>query len=202
MGSREVAGNPSEALREAPRGSQRVFVIDLEADGLLEDATRVHCASFIEVPKESQEKNEPRACILTDIHDILYLLSTGELKESTKESTACKYSNKLTDSRFISLPIKLVGHNIIGYDLPLLKKLYGFQFEGEVVDTLVLSRLLYVDRRKSHSLESWGETLGIKKPEHNDWSTISEEMIHRNQEDVRINYRLYRMFKDKLGDII
>ena len=36
----------------------------------------------------------------------------------------------------------VVGHNVIGFDLPALKKLLGFSFGGNVLDTLVLSRLL------------------------------------------------------------
>jgi len=37
----------------------------------------------------------------------------------------------------------LIGHNIIGYDIPLLKEQYEFNPRGEVLDTLVLSRLFY-----------------------------------------------------------
>ena len=44
----------------------------------------------------------------------------------------------------------LIGHNILGYDIPLLKEQYpDFEPRGEVLDTLVLSRLYYpriVDR--------------------------------------------------------
>jgi DNA polymerase-1 len=35
----------------------------------------------------------------------------------------------------------LIGHNILGYDLPVLKKLYNFNFKGKIIDTLTLSRL-------------------------------------------------------------
>ena len=38
----------------------------------------------------------------------------------------------------------LIGHNIINYDIPLLKEQFpDFTFGGEVLDTLVLSRLFY-----------------------------------------------------------
>ena len=38
----------------------------------------------------------------------------------------------------------LIGHNIIGYDIPLLKEQFpDFNPRGEVLDTLVLSRLYY-----------------------------------------------------------
>ncbi len=42
---------------------------------------------------------------------------------------------------------RLIGHNIIGYDLPVLKKVLGWtpSKNTEIVDTLVLSRLIHTD---------------------------------------------------------
>ena len=37
----------------------------------------------------------------------------------------------------------LVGHNIIDYDLRVLKKLYDFDYKGEVIDTLVCTRTIW-----------------------------------------------------------
>ena len=55
----------------------------------------------------------------------------------------------------------LVGHNILGYDLPVMERLWGLDFSTHnVVDTLVLSRLARPDREghpKPHSLEAWGK---------------------------------------------
>ena len=39
----------------------------------------------------------------------------------------------------------IVGHNIIKYDIPVLKKLYGFNFKNKILDTLVATRLLFPD---------------------------------------------------------
>ena len=39
----------------------------------------------------------------------------------------------------------LVGHNIIKFDLPVLKKLYNFTFKGDVFDTIIATRLLFPD---------------------------------------------------------
>ena len=36
----------------------------------------------------------------------------------------------------------LIGHNIQGFDLPALDKVFGFKYKGEILDTLLLSRLL------------------------------------------------------------
>ena len=35
----------------------------------------------------------------------------------------------------------LIGHNIIGFDLQILKRLHNFVYRGKVIDTLVMSRL-------------------------------------------------------------
>ena len=95
----------------------------------------------------------------------------------------------------------LIAHNGIGYDFPLLKKLYGWEFKGKKVDTLVMSRLLNPKRilpfhcpnRKCgpHSIEAWGWRVGRGKPEHNDWENFSEEMLHRCSEDTEILELVY-----------
>lgn len=154
------------------------YIVDIESNGLLDEATEVHCATFIEVGQ--QKESDPRVLTLTGIHDII--LEVKKVQESTTGL--------------------LIGHNIIGYDLELLRRLGNYKYTGSVVDTLVLSRLLYVDKRKSHSLASWGEQFGIVKPEHEDWSKLTDEMIHRNVQDCRINYELYWYFKERLGEQI
>jgi DNA polymerase-1 len=90
----------------------------------------------------------------------------------------------------------LVGHNIAGYDLPLIEKItnepYLFlKYLDKVRDTYVMSKLLY-PTRNSHSLEAWGTKVGISKPEHEDWSVYSKEMEYRNVEDTKINTKVYQ----------
>jgi DNA polymerase I len=95
----------------------------------------------------------------------------------------------------------LIMHNELGYDLPLLKLLYGYKYKGKKVDTLVMSRLLNPKRlvpfncpnKKAgpHSIESWGWRVGRGKPEHNDWDNYSEAMLHRCTEDVEILELVY-----------
>jgi len=91
----------------------------------------------------------------------------------------------------------LIGHNIIGYDLPTLKRLCDIDWPlSKTVDTLVISRLLHSDRRR-HGLESWGEDLGYAKVEHEDWSKFSPEVLNRCTVDVHLNHKVYdRLVKD------
>jgi len=95
----------------------------------------------------------------------------------------------------------LIMHNGIGFDWPALEKLYGYEYKGKKVDTLVMSRLLDPKRlvpfmcpnKKAgpHSVEAWGYRVGRGKVEHNDWSQFSEEMLHRCAEDVEIQCLIF-----------
>ena len=54
---------------------------------------------------------------------------------------------------------KLIGHNIIGFDIPVIRRLHNIDLlDKKLVDTLVLSRL-FNPIRASHSLEAWGYKL-------------------------------------------
>ena len=94
----------------------------------------------------------------------------------------------------------LIGHNIVGFDIPAIQRLYGyFTPRGGIIDTLLLSRLFHpnlVDidwKRKDkgllkhmplqlfgrHSLEAWGHRLNEYKGEFGkttDWQEWSPEM--------------------------
>ncbi len=88
----------------------------------------------------------------------------------------------------------IVGHNIMGYDIPVLKKLYGWTPKAKVFDTLLASRLIYTDDKysKKHSLEAWGLRLGLPKgdsPE--DFSTFTPKMMEYCARDVELNKLLY-----------
>ena len=80
----------------------------------------------------------------------------------------------------------IIGHNAINFDIPALKKLYGWEHHG-VYDTRIIAQLSYPDLKTddwkraefpkkligSHSLKAWGIRLGIHKDEHGeteDWS--------------------------------
>ena len=84
-----------------------------------------------------------------------------------------------------------VIHNGIGYDKPVLEKLIG-EFNGEIIDSLGLSWYLEPTRNR-HGLASWGEDLGIPKPIIDDWENLDlEKYIERCEEDVKIQYKLWR----------
>lgn len=92
----------------------------------------------------------------------------------------------------------LIGHNIAGYDLLAIEKLYpSFKIDNSKIrDTLCMSRLFTPDR-PDHSLEGYGEQYGRPKVAHEDWSTFSPEMLHRCSEDVEINCMIYKDLVDR-----
>jgi DNA polymerase-1 len=90
----------------------------------------------------------------------------------------------------------VIGHNIIGFDLGAIARLCGWRPSEavRVVDTLVISRLLDFNLSGGHSLRAWGERLGCKKIEFNDYSALTEEMVEYCIQDVEVNYLLYKKF--------
>lgn len=101
----------------------------------------------------------------------------------------------------------LIGHNVIGYDFPLLKKLYGWEFKGKKCDTLIMSRLFDPKRltpincpnkKAPHSIQVWGYRVGRGKPEHNDWAVFSEAMLHRCSEDTEILALVYEVLMKEM----
>jgi DNA polymerase I len=142
---------------------------DLEANGLLDTATKAHCGVFKNMNTKKLTKFRPN-----QIPEMLKWLDTVDV---------------------------LIMHNGIGYDWPLLKKLYGYTYKGKKVDTLVMSRLLDPKRiipfncpNKTcgpHSVEAWGYRVGRGKPQHDDWEVFSEAMLHRCTEDVEILELIY-----------
>ena len=94
----------------------------------------------------------------------------------------------------------LVLHNGIGYDLPLLKRLYGLEYDVDrVYDTIIMSRLLRPDRG-GHSLEDWGERVGIQKIPDLDWTVWDDGLILRCHTDVEITKAVYqRLQREQAG---
>ena len=97
--------------------------------------------------------------------------------------------------------LEVIGHNIIGYDIPVLEKLLNVDFSNcKVTDTLVMSRLAEPSRLGGHSLENWGQLLHQPKGEHSDWLNFSQDMVEYCQQDVRVNELVYQRLLRDLRD--
>ena len=42
----------------------------------------------------------------------------------------------------------LIGHNITGFDIPVIKKVLNYDYNGAVFDTLLCSRLIWTNRQE------------------------------------------------------
>ena len=95
---------------------------------------------------------------------------------------------------------ELIGHNIINYDLPVLSRLWDFNWDGKVTDTLVLSRLASPARDGGHSLKNWGVICDFNKGEHDDFESLSNDMVQYCIRDVLLSERvIQRLRRDIYG---
>ena len=96
--------------------------------------------------------------------------------------------------------VRLIGHNVIRYDMPLFNKILGLSLDyRRFIDTLGLSWYIHFDRQK-HGLEGYGEDYGVPKPKVDDWKNLTpEQYAHRCNEDVKINWYLWKDLERKLG---
>lgn len=96
----------------------------------------------------------------------------------------------------------VVGHNILGFDVFALKKLFNFDFPKDcaIHDTLIMSMVLNYKRfgNDGHSLRRWGEFLGNYKGDWTDWSQYSPEMLEYCLQDVKVSTMVYNTLVPEL----
>jgi len=87
----------------------------------------------------------------------------------------------------------LIGHNILSYDLPILKKLMDVDLmDKNIEDTLVMSRLFNPIRENGHSLKTWGYRVNFVKQEQPlDFNEYTPQMMEYCANDVRLNEIVY-----------
>ena len=172
------------------------MVFDLETNGLLHDATRIHCIALHWCEDDRTES----------FNDEKYAASPKELPMGTYSIT--------TGISWLETADVLVGHNIIGFDIPVIKSIYPwFNPSGIIVDTLLLSRLYHpnlldIDKKRKwkhmplqlwgrHSLEAYGYRLGEYKGNFGkttDWENWSKEMENYCKQDVAVTTKLCNHF--------
>jgi hypothetical protein len=130
------------------------LTIDLETDGFLDKVTKIWCICARDIDTEQRYEWSTLA---------------GDIQEGVEYLGRASY---------------LCGHNVAGCDLPVLEKLHGFEFTGELFDTQRGAELCYVtsllarslahQRKvgekgmpsallKSNKLKAWGYRLGHLK---------------------------------------
>ena len=132
--------------------------------------------------------------------DTIWCIVAKEIEHGTVNTFIGDDVFKFSDWVYDTGITHICGHNIIGYDLPVLEKLTGFRWEGAVQDTLVMSRLARPQRINGHSLEAWGEKLKFSKGSHNEWDSFSWEMVEYCKRDVEVTARLFTRLSKSLEE--
>jgi len=95
----------------------------------------------------------------------------------------------------------IIGHNIYAFDIPLIERLYGSldKKPEQIMDTLILSRLVYGDNPpttdQSHSLMAWGEHLGHSKVDYQGgWDNYTAEMGKYCLQDSVVTAKIWEHF--------
>ena len=176
-------------------GQVGTAVFDIETNGLsfTTEDPRIHC---IAVHWAEDERTEV-------FNDERYSESAKELPMGSNYSITTALSN-------LEVADVIIGHNIIGYDLPYINHIYPwFNPRGTIIDTLLLSRLYHpnlldIDKKNawenmptklygSHSLKAYGYRLGVYKGdfgETSDWKEWSQEMQDYCVQDVKVTEKL------------
>lgn len=130
-----------------------------------------------------------------------------------RKQTHCYEPHSIYDAlKHLASADTLIGHNIIFYDLPVLKKLFDFNFNGKVIDTLVCTRLIWPKEilfsldvqnyksvpgklKGSASLKAWGYRLSDHKIEFKDFNNYSQEMLTYCKQDVNVTTKLFNLIQ-------
>lgn len=162
------------------------LVFDVEANGLLDEISEVWCMAGV--------------CVEDGTESFL------DRQDLSRESILEFFKGYST----------IIGHNIIGYDIPLIKKMYNLNLHDlydpiDIIDTYIWSRVLNPDRelppgcptsiknnitKKSkrigpHSLEAHAFSLGKAKISIDDWSVYDSSIITRCLVDIKINLEVF-----------
>ena len=159
------------------------LLFDIESTGLLRQGSRIHCIVV-------RDSNDQSTQVFDHRPDQTIIQGVKQLQAADV----------------------LIGHNIIGYDIPLLKEQFpDFDPSGQCIDTLVLSRLFYphlserdYERRPigmpqrlygSHGLEAWGYRLKCFKGDYGkhegSWAVYTPEMLDYCIQDTEVTLKLW-----------
>lgn len=163
------------------------LIFDIETDNLLPNVSKIHCICVEDVDSDYKETFR-----------------------SDMDGSIEKGITRLSDTTD-----ELIGHNILGYDIPVLKKLYGFtSTNSRYGDTFILSQLFYGDRKEldfkiegfnkkligSHSLNAWGERLNYPKIDYQGgFEQLTDEMVTYCEQDVSLTKKLFQFLESEMA---
>ena len=133
---------------------------------------------------------------LTKIHNLCYTEDGENYHYTTSYDTMKEWLDEPD--------VIWVGHNIVMFDFEAIKRVLGVHLSyNNGYDTLAISWALYADRAK-HGLASWGDDVGIQKVfvEDGQWESGDPELMKsRVEEDVKINWKVWKLMDQRLTEI-
>lgn len=164
-----------------------MLIFDLETDGLLDSVTKIHCL------------------VIKDTADNSILVCNKQ------------HENIELGLKLLMKGDRIVGHNVIKYDIPVIRKLYPWFSidESLVMDTIVCTRLIFTNLkdtdenliltkdfpsklRGSQSLEAWGFRMGNYKGDYvGGWDEWSQDMEDYCVQDVQVTHDLAKVIIGK-----
>ena len=149
------------------------LVFDIETDGLLDTLTTIWCLVVYDVDASVVTRYNNQSGGLSIQEGIQRLLKAE----------------------------RLIGHNILGFDIPAIERLYDVRFDRDKLwDTLVLCRMYNPERAEGHSLDSYGTVTGVPKHTWSDWTRWSSSMEDYCEQDVHASTALWNWIWHRVGD--
>jgi DNA polymerase-1 len=166
------------------------LVFDIETNGLIPELDTIH------------------SIVLTDV----------DTKETYSFCDQQGYPSILCGLAFLKKADVLIGHNIIGFDIPAIQKVMpNWKTNATLRDTLIISRLIWTNVKDidfglvkkgtlpphmmgRHSLEAWGYRVGVYKGDYGkttDWSVWTKEMQDYCEQDVAVQCALWNLIESK-----
>lgn len=161
----------------------RVIIFDTETNGLLDELDRIHCVCLLDPAKDRAVRR---------YHDQPGLAPRdGSIAMALEE---------------LELADELWAHNLLGFDLPALRKVYpGWRPRGRMRDSLIIARTIWPEEHQAaldatnvkrgrpfpknlvgrHSLAAWGYRLkDLKGESPASWAHLTPEMLDYCAQDV------------------
>lgn len=193
----------------------RTAVFDIETDGLLDQLTTIHslCIKIIET-------GEVYSC--TDAAPARVPPGNSTI-HSDEEGPRAEYTSIREGLDILSDADVIVGHNIIRFDIPAIKKVYpDWTFKGTVKDTLVMGRVIFPNLKEMdfakrnklrlkhglartnilwptniigrHALDAWGIRLGEWKGDY--FKNKTEELRNQFEEEYQRHRAMGKLVKE------
>ena len=151
--------------------------VDIETNGFMPDVSKIWCMVAVDSDTGTVYSFSDYDSELPSLREGLELIGTADI---------------------------IFGHNIIGYDLVVLKHLTGWMPNDnqQVTDTWILSQINQYKRDHKHGLEGWGSKLGFPKLPFDQFDSYSKEMLTYCIRDVELNVKVYKELAEESVKIL